>query len=140
MINKYNEIFEDLKNFVVANSGYTPRVVKNYTSTSTYFPIISCQLSNLLDTDFCTIDMIERHEEMYLTIDIYTKNKTIYGEEIASQLINDELTELVMKFFSSIKMKKTFCRLTPNADTSITRRTIQYQGLISSARGNIIRR
>jgi len=140
MIDKYNEIFKELQAFIVTNSKYNPRVVKSYTSTSTYFPIISCQLSNLIDTDFCTIDMIERHEEMYLTIDVYTKNKTIDGEEIASQLINDELTELIMKFFGSINMKKTLCRLTPNADTSITRRTIQYQGLIGSARGNITRR
>ena len=140
MINKYNEIFQEYKEFIVERSKYSPRVVKDYTSTSTYFPIISCQLSNLMDTDFCTIDMIENHEEMYLTIDIYTQNKTIDNNKIASQLINDELTELTIQFFNSIKMKKTLCRLTPNADTSITRRTIQYQGLISYARGNIPRR
>ena len=140
MIDKYNEIFQNYKEFIIAKSKYQPRVVKDYTSTSAYFPIVSCQLSNVVDTDYCTIDMIERHDEMYLTIDVYTKNKTINGEEIASQLINDELTELTMQFFSSIKMKRTLCRLTPNADTSITRRTIQCQGLVGSARGNIIRR
>lgn len=140
MINKYNELFDDYKSFIVERSIYSPRVVKNYTSTSAYFPIISFSLSNLVDTEYCTIDMIEKHEEMYLTIDIFTKNKTVDGNECASQLINDELTELTMQFFNSKKMKKTLCRLTPNADTSITRRTIQYQGLIGTARGNIIRR
>ncbi|MBR5303441.1 MAG: hypothetical protein IKU37_01275 [Candidatus Gastranaerophilales bacterium] len=140
MINKYNEIFKDYKEFIIAKSKYNPRVVKDYTSTSTYFPIISCQLSNFIDTDYCTIDMIEKHEEMYLTIDIYTKNKTIDNNEVASQLVNDELTDLTIQFFNSIKMKRNLCRLTPNADISITRRTIQYQGLISSTRGNIIRR
>ena len=140
MINKYNQIYQDYKEFIVEKSQYNPRVVKGYTSTSTYFPIISCQLSNLTDTDYCTIDMIEKHEEMYLTIDIYTKDKTIGANKIASQLINDELTELTMQFFSSINMKKTLCRIIPNADQDITRRTIQCQGLISSARGNIIRR
>ncbi len=144
MINKYNEIFQNYKEFIVEHSQYNPRVVKDYTSTSTYFPIISCQLSNFVDTDYCTVDMIERHEEMYLTIDIYTKNKTIgdlsVSEEIASQRVNDELTELTIDFFNSIKMKRTLCRLTPNADKSICRRTIQYQGLVSTTRGNIIRR
>lgn len=140
MINKYNQIFQDYKKFIVEHSQYNPRVVKDYTSTSTYFPIISCKLSNFVDTDYCTIDMIERHEEMYLTIDIYTKDKTIGGNTIASQMINDELTELTIKFFNSIRMKRTLCSLTPNADTSITRRTIQYQGLVSLHRGNIIRR
>ena len=144
MINKYNQLFKELKEFIVANSNYDTKVVKNYTSTSAYFPIISCSLSNYTDTDFCTIDMIEKHQEMYLTIDIYTKNKTTgnlsASEIIASQEINDELTELVIEFLSSKNMKITLCRLTPNADTSITRRTIQCQSLVSLARGNIIRR
>lgn len=140
MINKYNEIFQDYKEFIVERSNFSPRVVKDYTSTSTYFPIISCQLSNIIDTDYCTIDMIENHEEMYLTIDIFTKNKTTNNNEVASQLINDELTELTIQFFNSKKMKRTLCRLTPNADASITRRTIQYQGLVSTNTGNIIRR
>lgn len=140
MINKFNELFSELKKFVTANSSYQPRVVKNYTSTSTYFPIISCLLSNMVDTDFCTIDMIERHNELYLTVDIYTKNKYLNEDEIASQEINDELTDLVIKFFSSKNLKMTLCRLTPNADKDIMRRTIQFQCLVSSARGNIIRR
>lgn len=140
MIEKYNEIYQNYKKFIVAKSSYEPKVVKDYTSTSTYFPIISCQLTNVVDTDYCTVDMIEKYDEIYLTIDIYTKDKTIGANKIASQLINDELTELTMQFFSSIKMKRTLCRLTPNADTSITRRTIQCQGLVSHTRGNIIRR
>lgn len=140
MIDKYNDIFQKYKEFIVANSSYEPRVVKNYTSTSAYFPIISCQLSNFVDTDYCTIDMIENYNEMYLTIDVYTKNKIKGGVEIASQEINDELTELTIKFFNSIKMKRNLCRLTPNLDKDITRRTIQYQGLVGYARNNIIRR
>lgn len=140
MINKFNKLFDELKEFVTANSIYEPRVVKSFTYTSTYFPIISCLLSNMTDTDFCTIDMIEKHNEMFLTIDIYTKNKIINNGEIASQVINDELTNLVIKFFSSKNLKMTLCRLTPNADTDITRRTLQFQCLVGSARGNIIRR
>ena len=140
MIDKYNKIFQDYKQFIIERSSFSPRVVKDYTNTSAYFPIISCQLSNFVDTDYCTIDMIENHEEMYLTIDIYTKNEAVKNNKVASQQINDELTELTIQFFNSKKMKRTLCRLVPNADNSITRRTIQYQGLISTARGNIIRR
>ena len=140
MIKNYNEIFEEYKQFIIDNSKYSPRVVKSYTSTTTYFPIISCQLSDFVDTDYCTIDMIETHEEMYLTIDIYTQNKIISKDNVASQIINDELTELTIKFFNSIKMKRTLCILTPNADTSVTRRTIRYQGLVSMTNKNITRR
>lgn len=140
MINKYNEIFQEYKQYITENSQYSPRVVKTYTSTSTYFPIISCQLSNFTDTDYCTIDMVEKYEEMYLTIDIYAQDKNIDGIKFASQLINDELTELTIQFFNSKKLKRTLCRLTPNLDKDITRRTIQYQGLVSAYRNNIIRR
>lgn len=140
MIDRYNEIFKEYQKYIENNNSYNTRVVKEYTSTSTKFPIISCQLSNFIDTDYCTIDMIEKYDEMYLTIDIYTQNKNIDNTTIASQQINDELTNLTIKFFESIKMRRTLCRLTPNADKSITRRTIQYQGLVSKYRKNIIRR
>ncbi len=140
MIEIYNELFKEYQKYIENNNRYDTRVVKTYTSTSTKFPIISCQLSNFIDTDYCTIDMIEKHDEMYLTIDIYTENKNIDNTTIASQQINDELTDLTIKFFESKRMRKTLCRLTPNADKNITRRTIQYQGLVSRYRKNIIRR
>lgn len=140
MIEIYNELLKEYQKYIENNNRYNARVVKTYTSTSTKFPIISCQLSNFIDTDYCTIDMIEKHDEMYLTIDIYTENKNIDNTTIASQQINDELTDLTIKFFESKRMRKTLCRLTPNADKNITRRTIQYQGLVSRYRKNIIRR
>ena len=140
MIEKYNDMFDDYKEFITSASQCEPRVVKTYTSTSTYFPIIAFQLSNITDTNECSIDMIERHTELYLTIDIYSKDKMIGNNKIASQLINDEITELTLKYLEKKKLKVTLCILTPNADTSITRRTIQCQGLISMTRGNIIRR
>ena len=140
MIEIYNELFKEYQKYIENNNSYNTRVVKAYTSTSTKFPIISCQLSNFIDTDYCTIDMVEKHDEMYLTIDIYTENKNIDNTTIASQQINDELTDLTIKFFESKRMRKTLCRLTPNADKNITRRTIQYQGLVSRYRKNIIRR
>jgi len=142
----YNDIVKDYKNYMEANSQYyeansaRPLVVKGYSSTSAYFPIISIQFSNVTNTNSCTIDMIEKYNEAYITIDIYTKNKNVNNATVASELINDELTNLTMRFFESINMKITMCMLTPNMDTSILRRTIQAQGLVGTARKNIIRR
>lgn len=146
IIDKYNEIIGKYKTYIENNSKYytvnaqKPLVVKSNTNTAPYFPLITAQLSNITNTDYSTIDKIENHNELYLTIDIYTKDKTIDNDKIASQLINDELTNLTMKFFESINMKMTLCRPTPNLDTSILRRTMQFQGLVGTARGNIIRR
>lgn len=142
MIDKYDEIFNEYKQFIKDNSQYDARVVKYNTNTSTYFPIITCTLSDNRDTDNCTIDMIERYEAFYFTIDIYTKDKTQGANiTVASQVINDELTKLTLQFFGEkLRMKKTLNRPTPNLDTSILRKTIQYQCLIGNVRGNIIRR
>lgn len=140
MIDKYEEIFDRYKKFIEENSKYNTRVVKHNTNTSTYFPIVCCVLSNNIDTDYATNDKIEYYEGFYFTIDIFTKDKTIDGQKVASQVISDELTKLTIHFFGELNMKRTLNRPTPNLDTSILRRTLQYQCLIGNVRGNIIRR
>lgn len=142
MIEKYEKIFKEYKSFIEENSQYNARVVKYNTNTSTYFPLITCILSDNRDTDNCTIDKIEYYESFYFTIDIYTKDQIIDGDiTIASQIINDELSKLTIKFFGEkLNMKRTLNRPTPNLDTSVLRKTIQYQCLIGNVRANIIRR
>lgn len=140
MIDKYEEIFDRYKKFIEENSQYNARVVKYNTNTSTYFPLVTCELSNNIDTDYCTNDKIEYYEGFYLTINIYTKDKTINNIKVASQLISDELTKLTIHFFGELNMKRTLNRPTPNLDINVLRRTIQYQCLIGNVRGNIIRR
>lgn len=146
IIETYNEIILEYKEYMENSSRYytidagKPLVVKSHTSTTPYFPLIAVQLSNATNTNYCTIDKIENFNEIYLTVDIFTKDKTIDGEKIASQEINDELTNLTMKFFESKNLKMTLCRNTPNIDKSILRRTLQYQCLVGTARKNIIRR
>jgi hypothetical protein len=142
MTEKYDLIFQEFKEFIEKNSQYGARVVKYNTNTSSYFPLITCVLSDNQDTDECTLDKVEYYEAFYFTIDIYTKDKTSGPNTvIASQIISDELSKLTMKFFGEkLNMKKTLNRPTPNLDTSILRKTIQYQCWIGNARGNIIRR
>lgn len=142
MTDKYDEIFDRYKEFIENNSQYGARVVKYNTNTSTYFPLITCVLSDNKDTDNCTNDKIEFYESFYFTIDIYTKDKTKGNNlVVASQKISDELTKLTIKFFGEImNMKRTLNKPTPNLDSSILRKTIQYQCLIGNVRGNIIRR
>ena len=141
MIDKYDEIFNRYKTFIESNSKYNAKVVKYNTNTSSYFPLITCVLSDNTDTEECTNDKIEYYEAFYFTINIYTKNETKGANiKVASQVINDELTRLTIQFFGELNMKRTLNKPTPNLDTSILRRTIQYQCLIGNVRGNIIRR
>jgi len=152
MIDKYEEIYARFKDYIESNSQYNAKVVKYNTNTSTYFPIVTCVLDDNKDTDNCTNDKIEFYEAHYYTINIYTKdqNKTVTnvvnGEEtsqnvkVASQVINNELTKMTIQFFDKLNMKRTLCKYTPNIDTQVLRRTINYQCMIGNVRGNIIRR
>lgn len=142
MYDNLDKIYYEYKQFIEQRSDYKPKVVKYYTNTSTYFPIISCTLTNNTATDNCTNDKIEQYEAYYYTINIYAKDKTKGANVVvASQVIVDELTQLTIQFFGEkLNMLKTLNQPTPNADTSIFRQTIRYQCLIGNVRGNIIRR
>ena len=141
MIEKYNEIFVAYKKFMEDNSKYNPRIVKYNTNTSTYFPVVTFVLSNSVNTNNCTLDKIENYDQHYYTINIFTKDKiNEENETVASQIVNEELTSLTIQFFEKINMKRTLCNITPNLDYSILRRTLQFQCLVGSVRGNIIRR
>lgn len=139
MTDKYDEIFEVYKNFMESKSQYGVRVVKYNTNTSTYFPLITFELSNRVDTDIKTYKNIDNYEKYYFTINQYTKNKKKGAVMIASQEIDKELEELTLEFLHKFNLKITVNKPTPNLDTSIFKRTIQAQGEINS-RYNIIRR
>ena len=140
MIDKYNLLFKEFKEYIDKNSQYDVRVVKHNTNTSTHFPVISFVLTNFINTNDCTIDKIEYYDNFYFTIDIYSKNKVISGKTISSQVISEDLLKLVLKFFDKKNMLRTSCRPTFNLDDSISRINVQYQCAIGNARGNIIRR
>ena len=139
MTDKYDEIFEVYKNFMESKSQYGVRVVKHNTNTSTYFPLITFELSNRVDTDIKTYKNIDNYEKYYFTITQYTKNKKNGAVMIASQEIDKELENLSLEFLHKLNLKITVNKPTPNLDTSILRRTIQAQGEINS-RYNMIRR
>ena len=139
MTDKYDEIFEVYKNFMESKSQYGVRVVKYNTNTSTYFPLITFELSNRVDTDNKTYKNIDNYEKYYFTIIQYTKNKKNGAVMIASQEIDKELEKLSLEFLHKLNLKITVNKPTMNLDTSIFKRTIQAQGEINS-RYNIIRR
>ena len=139
MVDKYDEIFEVYKNFIKSKSQYDVEVVKYNTNTSTYFPLISFELSNRIDTDTKTYKNIDNYEKYYFTINQYTKAKKVGGKMIAPQVIDKELEQLTIEFLHKLNIKITADKPTMNLDTSIFKRTIQAQGEING-RYNIIRR
>lgn len=139
MTDKYDLIFKEYKKFMEEKSQYGVRVVKYNTNTSTYFPLISFELSNKVDADNTTSKRIDDYEGFYFTINQYTKNKGNGAKMIASQIIDNELERLTLEFLHKLNIKITMNKPTPNLDTSIFKRTIQGQCMINN-RWNIIRR
>lgn len=139
MVDKYDEIFKAYKKFMEDKSQYNVRVVKYNTNTSTYFPLVSFELSNRIDADNTTSKRIDDYEGFYFTINQYTKNKGNGAKMIASQIIDNELERLTLEFLHKLNIKITMNKPTPNLDTSIFKRTIQGQCMINN-RWNIIRR
>ena len=139
MTDKYDLIFDAYKKHIEDNSQYGARVVKYNTNTSTYFPLVTFTLSNNVDLDNNSLKNVDYFEKFYFTIDIYTKNKGSGEQLIASQVIDKEIELLTTSFFRQLGFKKTLNKPTPNLDTSIFRRTMQYQCEMGN-RGNIIRR
>lgn len=130
----YDEIFSAFKEYIVSNSEYSPRVIKFATQQSTYFPLITCFLSDDKD-NVRTQGRVDSSNKYYFTIDIYTQD----SGKIASYIINQELRKLTNKFFGELLgLVKTQDKPTPNLDTNVLRRTIYYQCDIDS-RGNITR-
>lgn len=139
MTDKYDLIFNAYKEYIETNSKYSARVVKYNTNTSTYFPLITLVQSNNYDLDNNSNKNLDYFEAFYFTINIYTKDKKSGAKTIAAQIIDKELETLTVQFFKKINMKRTLDTPTPNLDTEVFRRTIQYQCELSN-RGNIIRR
>lgn len=130
----YERIFDEYKQFILTESKYAPRVVKIATQTSTYFPIITCMLMDNPDNAI-TQKRIYTSSNYYFTIEIYAKDK----DNIASQVIVDELKALTIDFFSyKLGMRKTLDQPKPNIDTKIFRQVLNYQCNINN-RGQITR-
>ena len=142
MQEKVKNIIDEYKDYIENNSQYGTKVVKNNTIKSTYFPIISCIISNNTSTNEETNDRVELYEAFYITVNIYAKNKTKGANiKVSAQVIIDELVYLTDKFFNEFKnMKKTLNKPVPNIDQQILRQTMQFQCLVGNIRGNIIRR
>ena len=138
MSDKYEIIFKKYQKYMEDNSQYGVRVVKYNTNTSTYFPLITFELSNYIDTDNRTSKNLDFYEGYYFTINIYTKTKDA-TPKVAKEVIDKELEMLTLEFFRKLNIKRTLNNPIPNLDTSILRRTMQYQCEIGN-RGNIIRR
>jgi len=136
MINS-DEIFLEYKKFIEENSIYSPKVVKNFTYKSTYFPILDFKHYDSSETNESTVDRIEYYDEEEFTIMIYAQDKG----NVSRNVIINELKELTNTFMSlKMNMRRTTCRNLPNLDTDVGRLLMKYKCRWNNVYGKIWRR
>ncbi len=130
----YNGIFKDVQKYIKANSKYNPFVYKDTPQEQNKFPLVIIkQIDDPLYDE--NLDKTDQKFDLVYEIEIYTINK----DNIARQLITDELVKLVNDIFDT---KYGFARKTnkpvPNIDLNVDRRHMRFEAKIDE--NNIIYR
>lgn len=133
----FNSLYLEYKEFIEDHSIYKPKVVKDFTFKSTYFPIVDFKHDNSVDSDNRTLDGIEYYDDESFSITIYAQDKG----NISRNVILDELVKLTHIFFGTkYNMRRSYCRSLPNLDTDIGRKIMKYKCRWGNVYGNIWRR
>lgn len=133
----FNQLYLEFKQFIEENSQYSPRVVKDFTFKSTYFPIVDFKHEDSYETRNRTLDQIEYYDNEDFSITIYAQDRG----NLSRNVIIDELTKLTQIFMGLHKnMRRTYCKSLPNLDTDVGRKIIRYKCRWGNVYGNIWRR
>jgi hypothetical protein len=135
----YNCLYKSYRDYIIANSNYDPGFDKHYNENPTKFPFITLEKVNDMETDNSSLDKREYYDQLYFTINIYSKNKKVDGSIVSSNTINQELEKLTKDYFRKLNFKRTASLPTINMDSNIERTTIQVQCMVGNVRNNIIR-
>lgn len=134
---KFSNLFLEYKTYIESNSQYSPKVVKDFNYDNSYFPTISFNNQNSINSYDATVDGIEYYDDENFEVIIYAIDKG----NISKNIITEELVELTQKFLGKYKgMKRTLCTPIPNMDTNVLRTLVNYQCQIGNIYGNIVRR
>ena len=90
----FSNLFLEYKQFIEENSIYSPRVVKDFTYKSTYFPIVDFKHDDSIETNNRTVDQIEYYDDEEFSITFYAQDKG----NISRNVIIDELEKLTHIF------------------------------------------
>lgn len=133
----FNSLYLEYKQFIEENSNYSPRVVKDFTYKSTYFPIVDFKHDDSVQTNNMTLDRIEYYDDEDFSITFYAQDKG----NLSRNVIIDELVNLTHIFMGIQKnMKRTTCKNLPNLDTDVGRKITKYKCRWGNVYGNIWRR
>ena len=133
----FDELYLEYKEFIEENSIYAPRVVKDFTFKSTYFPIVDVKHEDSIETRNRTLDQIEYYDNEEFSFTFYAQDKG----DLSRNVVLNELTTLTQIFMGLHKnMRRSSFKNLPNLDKDIGRRKVNYKCRWGNVYGNIWRR
>jgi hypothetical protein len=132
----FNEkIYPELKEYVEANSIYSPLVTKVYTEQSKVFPIVTVQLVSERQK-FGNLTWGEKRYPFRIEINIYSNDKTIDNKKVSKIAITDEISDIVETYFNdSCKVSLFREDDIANIDGNIRRNIIIVEGILDTKLG-----
>jgi hypothetical protein len=132
----FNEkIYPELKEYVEANSIYSPLVTKVYTEQSKVFPIVTVQLVRERQR-FGNLTWGEKRYPFRIEINIYSNDKTIDNKKVSKIAITDEISDIVETYFNdSCKVSLLREDDIANIDGNIRRNIIIVEGILDTKLG-----
>lgn len=122
-INKiYNDIYNDLKKFIISNSKYNP-YVGNKEPNDKKFPVVVIK-DNFKDSNYTNLKYGERIYIIDLEINIYA----IQYNNIPNNTIANELTDIIEKYFEEkYKLNIKISKNIPNIDSLVYRNLVNVK-------------
>jgi hypothetical protein len=130
-----NIIYPELKAYVTTNSIYSPSVTKVYTEQSKVFPLITVNLSRVIN-NYGNLSYTEETYPFRIDINVYAVEKTVNGQKVSKITIADELSDLIETYFKS-NYRVTINRQDDidNIDGTVRRNFIRVNGVLDTKYG-----
>lgn len=128
-------IYPELKQYLVDNSEYSPCVTRVYTEQSKVFPLVTVNLSRVIN-NYGNLSYSEENYPFRIDVNVYANDKSVNNKKISKITIADEISDLVETYFKN-NYKITINRQDDldNIDGSIRRNFIRINGILDTKFG-----
>jgi len=136
----YNQTYNELKTYIIANSIYLPTVLKDAPLQLNISPLVTMSRP---ESTFADENLHKGEQKFNVTfeINIYVKTKEINGQTISKNIIAKELRGLVDEvMFNQYGMNRITDRPIPNLDDDVLRIFLRYTCLFDKDKAIIYRK
>jgi hypothetical protein len=130
-----NELYPDLKEYLMTHSIYAPTLVKRYTGESKVFPLVTMLLYRT-SRNYTNLTYGEKTYDFRMDIDIYTKDLVKDGEKVSKRIVGNEITKHIVDFFETyytVSIRVNYD--TVNMDVEIYRNNVRISGVLDTKYG-----